>query len=171
MQHSSNAFIASSLRYLTQDYYPKIQRCLELLTEEQIWWKPNLSSNSIGNLVLHLSGNARQWVVSGINDAPDTRARSEEFAAKGPMAASALLVQLKSTLDDVGKVLTNLHPDILLETCTIQGNDVTVLDALYHVVEHFSMHTGQIIYITKMQTGKDLAFYKINGQGDAFQNW
>ncbi len=99
------------------------------------------------------------------------RERSKEFAAEGSMPASVLLNQLRLTLDDVGQVLTTLNPDTLLETRTIQGNEVNVLQALYHVVEHFSMHTGQIIYITKMRIGKDLAFYQITDDGDASPNW
>lgn len=171
MQPSSNTFIACSLHFLTQDYLPKIQRCIEQLAEADIWWKPNPDSNSIGNLILHLSGNARQWVVSGIGNAPDVRERSKEFAAEGPMPASALLNQLRAALDDVTRVLTTLSPDSLLEMRTIQGNEVSVLQALYHVVEHFSMHTGQIIYITKMRIGMDLAFYQITDAGDASPNW
>lgn len=171
MPSPSNAFIARSLHYLVQDYFPKIQRCLEQLTEEDIWWKPNSRTNSIGNLMLHLSGNARQWVVSGIGKAPDTRERSKEFAAEGPMPVAELMDQLHNTLDDVTGVLSALSPDRLSETLTIQGNDVTVQEALYHVVEHFSMHTGQIIYITKLRCGKDLAFYVVDEKGDAYPNW
>jgi len=73
------AFVHQSVEYLLNDYLPKIQRCLEQLTDEQIWWRPNSQTNSIGNLVLHLSGNARQWIVCGLGDQPDHRNRSLEF--------------------------------------------------------------------------------------------
>jgi len=167
---TGQAFIRRSAAYLKGDYLPKIRLSLEGLADEDIWWRPNQASNSIGNLILHLAGNARQWVVSGIGRVPDDRRRDEEFAKGGGMSGPALLAHLEETLDDVDEVLTRLSPTELLETRVIQGMDVSVLDALYHVVEHFSTHTGQIIYLAKLRSGKDLGFWEIE-DGKAIPRW
>jgi len=154
-----SAFIDRALEFLTGEYLPKIERCLEQLNDEQIWWRANEESNSVGNLVLHLCGNARQWIVCGLGFAPDTRTRDTEFAQRDTIARDELLQLLRSTLTDVESVLRNLPPSTLLQKRTIQGSEVDTLEAIFHVTEHFSMHTGQIIMLTKLLTAKDLRFY------------
>ena len=141
------------------DYLPKIEHCLEKLTDEQIWWRANEESNSIGNLILHLCGNARQWILSGIGSAPDNRIRDAEFAQREVITRDELRTLLRSTLTEVGTLLRTLDPSVILERRKIQGNDVEILEAIFHVTEHFSMHTGQIIMLTKMFTASDLRFY------------
>jgi uncharacterized damage-inducible protein DinB len=155
---------------LLEQYLPKIERCLERLTDEQIWWRANDESNSIGNLVLHLCGNARQWIVSGVGGEADARERDAEFAQREMIARDELVALLRSTLSDVGRVLKNLDPATLLERRTIQGSDVDVLEAIFHVTEHFSMHTGQIIMLTKMLTSSDLRFYDFS-TGAVRETW
>lgn len=159
MNDVGEAFISKARALLTADYLPKIERCLELLGDDQIWWRSNSESNSIGNLVLHLSGNARQWIVSGVGGANDVRARSQEFAERSLIPRDELLKRLRETVADANDVLRRLDPATLLEQRRIQGCDVTLLDAIFHVVEHFSMHAGQIIYITKLLSVSDLHFY------------
>jgi uncharacterized damage-inducible protein DinB len=144
---------------LLEEYLPKIERCLERLNDEQIWWRANEESNSIGNLVLHLCGNARQWIVSGVGGGADARERDAEFAQRETIPRDELVRLLRSTLADVGRVLKSLDPATLLERRTIQGSDVDVLEAIFHVTEHFSMHAGQIILLTKLLTASDLRFY------------
>jgi len=153
------AFLRQSVEYLVNHYQPKIERCLDLLTDEQIWWRSNESNNSIGNLVLHLSGNARQWIVSGLGDEHDDRVRDLEFSQTEIIPRADLLRLLSTTLTDVRAVLENLPTGQLLEYRKIQGKDVAVLEAVFHVTEHFAMHTGQIIILTKLITQKDLSFY------------
>ena len=156
----SRAFLARASAFLMGDYLPKIERCLEKLTDEQIWWRANEESNSIGNLILHLCGNARQWIVCGVGGQPDNRNRDVEFAQRGVIARDELLTLLRSTLAEVDTTLLTLDPSLLLERRPIQGNDVDILEAIFHVTEHFSMHTGQIIMLTKMLTASDLRFYE-----------
>ena len=158
-ENLSVAFINQAIDFLTGEYLPKIERCLERLTDEQIWWRSNEDCNSIGNLVLHLSGNARQWIVCGLGSAPDTRTRDAEFAQRDVLPRAELVDLLRSTLADVATTLRQLDPSTLLEKRTIQGSEVDVLHAIFHVTEHFSMHTGQIIMLTKMLTETDLRFY------------
>lgn len=164
----ARAFVAEARRLLRDDYLPKIERCLETLGQDDLWWRPNDSSNSVGNLLLHLEGNARQWIVSGVGGAPDRRQRQIEFDAGKEMetgggpspGASQLLARVRSTLGEVDAVLARLDAPQLLETRSIQGLPrVAVLDAVFHVVEHFSMHTGQIILLAKLRAGRDLGFY------------
>lgn len=171
MADAAQAFIDQSRRFLLAEYLPKIERCVRTLTDEEVWWRPNEASNSIGNLLLHLSGNVGQWVVSGVGGSPDPRERQQEFDARAPMAASLLLDRLRETLEAADRVLAGLDGDRLLEPCHIQGLDVTVLEAVYHVVEHFSTHVGQIIYVTKLRTGRDLSFYEMAEDGSVRRGW
>jgi uncharacterized damage-inducible protein DinB len=160
MNETGQKFIARSRYHLVEDFLPKIERCTALLSDEQIWWRPNAESNSIGNLLLHLSGNARQWIVCGLGDAADQRDRDSEFAQRGAITRDELLARIKQTISEVDATLASFDSDQLLEKHKIQGLEVTALDAILHVVEHFSMHTGQIILLTKMMANADLAFYE-----------
>ena len=153
------AFIAKARSLLMTDYLPKIERCLEKLKDDEVWWRRGEESNSIGNLLLHLSGNVRQWIVSGIGGAADTRARQTEFDERGQIPRAELLDKLRQTLREADAVLENLDPGSILERRIFQGTEESVMDAVFHVVEHFSMHTGQIILLTKMLTESDLRFY------------
>ena len=174
MQNSSSevarAFIDRASAFLSHDYLPKIERCLEQLTDEQIWSRPNEASNSIGNLVLHLCGNARQWIVSGVGDNPDRRDRNSEFKQREIIPRVELLERLQTTVREVAQVLANLDSNVVLERRTIQGKDVEVLEAIFHVTEHFSMHTGQIIVLTKILVQRDMKFYDFSS-GARVNRW
>jgi uncharacterized damage-inducible protein DinB len=159
MDSCAAAFLEFSVRKLGQ-LSGRIQDCLSRLTEEQIWARGGESENAAGNLVLHLSGNVRQWIVSAVGGAPDIRLRDEEFAARGGVPGAELAAILRNTVAEAGAAITALPPERLTERIHVQGYDVTVLEAIYHVVEHFSGHTGQIIYATKLFTGKDTAYYQ-----------
>ncbi|HVG31719.1 MAG TPA: DinB family protein [Pyrinomonadaceae bacterium] len=164
---TAEAFIASARTFLSEEYLPKIERCLEQLSEEDVWWRGAEESNSIGNLILHLSGNARQWIVSGVGGAPDTRARQQEFDRRAGIGRAELLATLRDTLAEVDAVLQRVDPARLQERRSIQGHDVTIIQAIFHVVEHFAMHTGQIILLTKLLAKKDLAFYDFSSGAPA----
>jgi uncharacterized damage-inducible protein DinB len=161
MNEIGQIFIASSRAYFAEDYLPKIERCLELLTDEQIWWRANPQSNSIGNLLLHLSGNVRQWIVCSLGGARDERDRDSEFAQRRIIPRDELLTRLKQTLREADATLAKFDPDKLLERRVIQGLDVSALEAIFHVVEHFSMHAGQIVLLTKQLTARDMHFYDL----------
>src|SRR5690242_21471596 len=104
----ARAFIARASAYILNDYLPKIERCLEKLSDEQIWWRANEESNSIGNLILHLCGNARQWIVCGVGSAPDNRNRDAEFERRDPIPRAELLTLLRSTLSEIQTTLEDL---------------------------------------------------------------
>ncbi len=156
--HAANLFLASSQHSLAKQNLPRIVECLQQLSEEEIWWRPNSSSNSAGNLVLHLCGNVRQWIIAGLGGAEDKRERDREFAERGPIPRQALVTQLRRTVRDACRVLARLSEDSLLLKHDIQGYHVAGLDAAFHVTEHFGYHTGQIIYITKLKRARDLRF-------------
>jgi uncharacterized damage-inducible protein DinB len=160
---SGLAFLTRSRDYLTGDYLPRIRAAVEALDEADLWWRPNPASNAIGNLLLHLAGNLRQWIVSGVGGAPDRRERAGEFAAQGEFTRAELLDRLTEAVLDADAVLARTDPASLGERRPIQGRDVTVMEAIYHVVEHFAMHAGQIFYVAKLRTGRDLGFYRLEG--------
>lgn len=137
----------------------RIEVCLDKLTDAQIWARATENENAAGNLLLHLSGNVRQWITSSLGENPTPRDRDSEFSARGGIGAAHLKATLRSTVEEAIGVIRNLDADRLTRVYKIQNYSVSGLEAVYHVVEHFSQHTGQIIFITKLATGKDLNFY------------
>ena len=117
----------------------------------------------MGNLLLHLNGNVRQWIVCGVGGAESSRDRAAEFGARSGPPAAELLAELERTLGDVDRVLVALTPENLLELRSIQGRELSVLEAIYHVVEHFSLHLGQIILLAKLHTPGAIEFYEDAG--------
>jgi len=164
---SEEIFIKFSADKLEQ-LHGRIQDCMARLTPEQIWARTSDNENAIGNLVLHLSGNVRQWIGSGVAGLPDHRERDAEFAARGGKSIEELAVLLKTRVTDAASIIRGVPPERLTERITPQGHDVTVLEAIAHVVEHFSQHAGQVMLLTKILTGQDLAYYQhLKGSGRA----
>ena len=166
----SQAFVQQARELIKQEYLPKIERCVEKLTDEQVWWRPNEESNSIGNLLLHISGNARQWIVCGLGGATDKRQRQTEFDERNVIPRDELLARLRTTVADVDDVLASFDTAQLLDEYPIQGTEATAIEAIFHVTEHFSMHTGQIILLTKMLANTDLIFYDFS-TGKPIHTW
>ena len=152
-------FLKSSADTLLQ-LCGRIEDCLGRLTYDQIWLRNSDNANSVGNLVLHLCGNVRQWIGYGVGGLADLRDRDSEFAARGGVQPGELSQRLKATISEAACIIRNLAPERLAETRTIQKYDVTVIEAILHVVEHFAQHTGQIIFATKLLTGQDLGYYQ-----------
>lgn len=169
MTEVSKVFIEKA-RSLLKEYLSKIEHCLEEVTDKQVWERTNESSNTLANLMLHLCGNARQWIMSGVGQAEDVRERQAEFDAVSGLTRDELLDKMRQTLSEIDDVLAGLNENDLLSRRTIQGYDVTVLEAVFHVTEHFSMHTGQIIMLTKIFTDRDMRFYEFP-DGKAKTNW
>jgi uncharacterized damage-inducible protein DinB len=157
---TSQAFLQKSCSLLVSDYLPKIERCLERLSDEEVWFRSNEASNSIGNLLLHLRGNVAQWIIGGVGDRPYERRRQQEFDERTHIPARELLDGLKAVVQEAAEIISGLDDRSLLSRRQIQDYDGTVLEAVYHVVEHFGMHTGQIILLTKARTGTDLRLWQ-----------
>jgi uncharacterized damage-inducible protein DinB len=158
---AARAFLRHARFRLREDYPVRIDAATRELTDEQIWWRPNESSNSIGNLVLHLCGNARQWIVAGVGGAADTRDRAREFDRRERIGREALTGLIEETVREVDARLADLEAAVAAEgdtplqrACMPQGFAQTVLDAVFHVVEHFSNHTGQIVLLAKWHVGE-----------------
>ena len=159
MSETDRLFLECSIRRLNE-LVPRIEACLGKLTPEQVWARGGENENAVGNLVLHLCGNVRQWIIAGVGGRLDMRDRDGEFAARGGASTAELGARLRETVDEATAVIAALAPERLAAQLVIQGYRVSVLEAIYHVVEHFSMHTGQILFATKMLTGTDLGFYR-----------
>jgi len=153
-------FLKFSRWKLLEQYWPRMRSSVESLTEEQVWWRPNETSNSAGNLLLHLNGNVRQWLVASFNKLADARNRPAEFQQREAISRFALLEQLGGTMQEAGQVLSRLTEADLVASFEVQGYTVTGLHAVYQVVEHFGLHYGQILYIVKTLRGEDLGFYR-----------
>jgi uncharacterized damage-inducible protein DinB len=156
-------FLDRAQEKLLVEYRTKIRLAVEALPEDALWWRANDQSNSVGNLLLHLTGNVRQWLVSGVGGAPDIRHRAAEFAAADGGSRAELLAALNAVFDELDAVFRRLTPETLLERRTIQARDVSVLDAIFICVEHFALHLGQIILIAKQRTPGAVLFYEDAG--------
>ncbi len=144
----------------------RIEDCLGRLSAERIWTRNSDNQNAVGNIVLHLCGNVRQWIISGVGGQPDIRDRDSEFAARGGMQPRELAAKLKAIVAEATDVIRKLPAERLSEGKTIQKvYNTTLMEAIYHVVEHFAQHTGQIIFATKLLTGDDLGYFKHLSKG------
>ncbi|MEM1119793.1 MAG: DinB family protein [Bacteroidota bacterium] len=156
----SNAFLTEIKRRLFGENIPRLKKCLAKLSDEQIWYRPNQVSNSVGNLVLHLQGNVRQWVVAGLGGNLDIRERQQEFDERGPLPTAKMLTDMDQLMVEVGRILDQTTPEDLLAVRNVQGYQESGLSILVHITEHFSYHVGQITYIVKMLKNEDTGYYE-----------
>jgi uncharacterized damage-inducible protein DinB len=160
-------FTSESARYLREVYLPRLRKAVETLPERDLWWRPHAGATSVGNLLLHLDGNLRQWILSALGGSPDRRRRSEEFARREGGARAELLDALARTIEEAAGVIA--RQTALDRALRIQGFETTPRGAIYHVVEHLAWHTGQIVWIAKMRAGEahGIAFYDDRKLDDA----
>jgi uncharacterized damage-inducible protein DinB len=156
MADIAKLFIAESRAFLSSNYLPKIERCLEVLSDEDVWWRANEGSNSIGNLLLHLEGSTQTWIMGVAGGSLSPRNRQQEFDEREHISRTELIARLKQTLAEADEVLARLDAGVLPEQRQSPWEDVTVLWAVYHAVEHFAMHAGQIIMLAKMRSEESL---------------
>jgi hypothetical protein len=136
----------------------RIEHCLDQLSDEQLWWRPSESMNSIGNLMLHLEGNLRQWIVSGLGGAPDTRHRPSEFSGRGLLAKAQLLDRLKGAVVQAQAALSSASAEDLLRLRRIQGFEVSGIGAIFDSIPHFRGHTQEIVHLARSQLGDGYRF-------------
>ena len=151
--------IQETRRRLFEESYPRIEKCLSLLAPSAVWHRPNANSNTVGNLILHLCGNVRQWIIAGLGQKADTRQRAAEFTNPQPISNQQLLDRLQELKVEVNQVLDDLQEGDLLKTYPVQVYEETGIAILVHVMEHFSYHVGQISYVTKAMEDVDLNYY------------
>jgi len=135
-----------------------IRHCVDQLSDDQLWWRPAESMNSVANLILHLCGNVRQWVVSGIGEAADVRERQKEFDQRNSALKAELMQQLESAVANAKVVLSDISVEALLRVRRVQGNDVTGMQAIFHSVSHFRGHTQEIVHMTRFQLDDSYKF-------------
>lgn len=164
------AFLETTRRYLAVEYRTKLRHAVEAMPEAGIWARSDDASNSVGNLLLHLAGNIRQWIVGGVGQQTTVRDRAGEFAAREGQSRAALLADIDRALDEADEVLAAVTPAELLHRRVIQARDRTVLEAVFHVVEHFSYHLGQIVLLVKLHAPGAVVFYEDAG-GQARPVW
>ena len=157
----AHEFRERSVHHLREEFLPRIERACARLGESELWWRPNPECTSAGNLLLHLEGNVRQWIISGLGEGPDSRVRRSEFETIDGQDSATLLARLRSTVQEACGLIRSTDAEDLLRSRDIQVFEgVTGLAAILHVVEHFSWHTGQIAWIAKMRSGQDLGYYE-----------
>lgn len=159
LPHEFTHFAADKL---TQ-HLAQIVRCARLLDQSQVWHRVNEHCNSVGNLILHLTGNVRQWIVAGLGGEPFARDRPAEFAQRGPLPTAEILGNLERVVGRAIEVIGGLDGAGLAARHTIQGYDVTGLAAVFHVAEHFSGHAAQIVHMTKALKDVDVSLYDAQG--------
>jgi uncharacterized damage-inducible protein DinB len=162
-RRAMNLFIRQTLNLLDTEL-DRIKAALERLPEELVWKKMRKSTNSIGNLCLHVAGNEYQNIVSGIGQKPFIRERSAEFLSEGGFTASELLDELTSVREQTRIELKSITPNEFEKEIVISyppetgiaSYTSTLLEIVYHTTAHYSYHTGQIVYVTKlMQKGDE----------------
>lgn len=161
MNDIGKEFITTARTALVKEYLPKFERCLMELSDDDIWWRAHETDNSVGNLILHLCGNMRQWIISGIGGKEFNRNRQQEFDERKHIPRQELLELFKKTVAEADEVLAAFDTSLLTEVRHFQKWDHTCLYAIGHVIEHLSMHLGQIIYITKLRKAMDLKFFNL----------
>ena len=163
-------FVARSRYWLTKEYPIKLRHCLNALPRGAVWARPNQDSNSVGNLLIHLTGNVTEWILGGVGGRSYKRYRAGEFAQRDGADASKLMDDLEGVLREADRVLAGLTEKDLERSVVIQERETNVLGAIYHVVEHFAMHTGQIVFLTKLYAPGRIQFYEDAG-GVARPTW
>jgi len=149
MDSTERQFLTFAANTLRDHYLPKIKEAVAMLSEEELWARESDNTNSVGNLLMHLTGNVRQHIGSGVGGRPDDRIRPKEFAARGGATASSLILELELAVQEAYHTIATLDPRMLSDERVIQGNKVSLLKDIFHVVEHFAYHTGQIVYVVK----------------------
>ncbi|MDC8004377.1 DinB family protein [Aureisphaera galaxeae] len=145
--------------YRMQESSRMIGIAIDKIGEPAVWKRPNGISNSIGNLILHLCGNIRQYAISSLGNLPDVRVRDEEFEAQEGFAKAELMDQLEQTVTEAINTINQVSEEELVRIRDVQGFQLSGIGIIMHVVEHYSYHTGQIAFWVKQLEAQDLGFY------------
>jgi DinB family protein len=135
---------------ITRIFPAQIRACLEELTDDQLWWRPNDTSNSVGNLVLHLSGSTRHYLCRAIGGLDYQRNRPAEFAERGPIPRDQLVRILDETIAQANAALDSFDTANFSAPTDDTKDYATYFDQILGVTVHIAAHMGQIEYITKL---------------------
>jgi uncharacterized damage-inducible protein DinB len=151
-------FIQQSV-YRINENTTRVIKCLQEIEETEIWQRPNENSNSLGNIILHLCGNIRQYIISSLNETEDIRVRDKEFSIKEGFRKKELIAKLKNIVDEAINIIEKADDKSLIKIYSVQGFNLSGIGIIVHVTEHYSYHTGQIAFWVKLLKNKDLGFY------------
>jgi uncharacterized damage-inducible protein DinB len=156
---SKEIIVAQFEKRIFDESYPRIFKCLSMLTEEQLWYMPNTEISAIGSLIMHLCGNARQWILSGLGGQPDNRKRDLEFQIHQNIKKSDLIFLLENLRVNLRQTLNEMEEEDFNKVFVIQGFKESGFSVIVHIIEHFSYHTGQITTLTKLHTNLATGYY------------
>ncbi|MDU0201005.1 DUF1572 family protein [Paenibacillus sp. MAH-36] len=146
------------IKNMLNDRFEVIERrivlVLEQLNDEQVNWRPNESSNSISNLIVHISGNINDRIGKGMNKIPFTRDRDGEFEVHF-ISKNDLIENIKTSFHEVKETLMAMDNEGLLQTQKTGNREQTNLEIFIQSATHFSEHMGQILYIAKILKDED----------------
>ncbi|MEM8734931.1 MAG: DUF1572 family protein [Planctomycetota bacterium] len=143
-------FVAANVRQL-EGGMAKITHCLEQLDDQQIWWRPSESMNSIANLLLHLSGNMRQWLICGLSEIPDQRMRQTEFDDRSLRSKAELRSALESALNESIEQISVQTSSTLMPVRLVQEFEIDGFTVIVDSVGHFCGHVQEIVHLTRCQ--------------------
>jgi len=146
-------------RRIIQEGLSRIVQCVETLSEKQLWYKHNTNTNTVGNIILHLCGNVRQYIQTGIGFEADVRNRPSEFLLSSKVSKETLIDKITEVTSGANEIIQSISEDNLSESRMVQGFDENVLSIIIHVIEHFSYHVGQITFFTKYINDIDTGYY------------
>jgi uncharacterized damage-inducible protein DinB len=151
MDRALDSTLLHTLRLrLTEDYPTQIRTCIDVLTDDQVWWRPNDRSNAVGNLVLHLAGSNHFYLDHAIGGRPLDRDRESEFTARSTVRNQALIELWSASVQMTTEIVTSLSASQMVEQTTRTGKPTTIAQILLHVSHHNAAHMGQIVWITKL---------------------
>jgi uncharacterized damage-inducible protein DinB len=153
-----NEFISQAIHRIHKNT-EKLAACMKQLDEKEVWVSPNENMKSIGNLILHLCGNIRQYIISSLGRSEDVRERNLEFSTNGGYSKKDLMTMLETTVGKSVDIIRHMSPEELMQNRMVQGMAYTGIGIVVHVSEHYSCHSGQIILMTKLLKNIDLGFY------------
>lgn len=133
---------------------------LQKVDREFCWQQVNKNTNSIGTLLVHLEGNIRQYILSGLGGQADIRNRESEFGNSNRPEVSVVWEKLSATISEARETINSCSREQFLTYKEVQGFSLSGLGIVLHVVEHLSYHTGQVAHMVKARSGQDLGFYE-----------
>src|SRR5579862_6848841 len=151
-------FISQSIIRIDENTV-KVKSCMKVLDDNEIWFQPNEHVNSVGNTILHLCGNIRQYVISSMGGRTDIRERDLEFSTRGGFTNAELILKLSETLEEAKSIIASSTEENLQRQQIVQKTSYSGIGIIVHITEHYSYHTGQIILLTKLFKNIDMGFY------------
>jgi len=145
-----NEVILAALRTRITAVFPaQVRAAVEALSEDEIWWRPNESANSIGNLILHLAGSLDHYLNRNVGGFAFDRDRAAEFAERGPIPREQLMERFEAMVTRATETFDKLTPERLNEPSPEPTMYTLLVEDVMNVAIHLANHVGQIVWIAK----------------------